>query len=174
MAIPKSGYKCKTEDIWNPLFMRDCCTYSAASKSLRFSLFYLFQVAVGTSLYTQTIWRRRVGWWWIGKNVEGSGRSLIEALLSFAWRDWGKLPKPCGRIADVTAEIRSEHCRNTSLQSCRCTNRLGEVLSFMTRFYYIQPIYRARFKGGSDRGGRPEASTKQKYNPQIVLRHLLL
>jgi hypothetical protein len=30
------------------------------------------------------------------------------------------------------------------------------------------------FLGGSDQGGRPGASTKQKEYPQVLLRHLLL
>jgi hypothetical protein len=51
--------------------------------------------------------KRMIGEWWIGKDVEGSGRSLLwSTILTFTWRDWEK-PKILNRDSRPIFESRT-------------------------------------------------------------------
>lgn len=61
------------------------------------------------------------------KAFGGSGRGLIEVPIpEFVWRDWGKPKDISVRRAGVSAEIRSEHLPNTSLECYLRTDLLRE------------------------------------------------
>jgi hypothetical protein len=67
---------------------------------------------------------------WIG--MEGSGCTLIYVLYSvFARRNWRKPRETSVRIADVPAEIRTEHLPNTSLEHYGYTRRLPTAAAWV-------------------------------------------
>jgi hypothetical protein len=51
--------------------------------------------------------------WWIGKDVEGSGRGITEGIIpAFTRRDWEKTSNASVRIADLRTEIWTRDFQN--------------------------------------------------------------
>jgi hypothetical protein len=68
--------------------------------------------------------------WCIGKDLEESGRGVIEVLSSHSPGETEENhEKPSVRIGNIPAETRTKHLPNVSLECCRYTSPLNAALS---------------------------------------------
>jgi hypothetical protein len=64
--------------------------------------------------------------WWIGKDLEGGGRGLLEVPFRiFAWRKWGKSWKASFGIAGVLDNNRTEYLPNMWVNIYRYIDQVG-------------------------------------------------
>jgi hypothetical protein len=78
--------------------------------------------------------------WWMWKDLGRSGHDLIEVLS----RHFSGLRETSARIADVPAEIRTDHLPNTDLELYLYTNRLGNnsyIIICSASWHLVRTIY---------------------------------